>query len=583
MSNNRIFRLGAVAVVSTLAAATLVAQQKPAPAGDPVTISFRALTSAGSPVTDLTAADIALKVGGRDRVIRSFERLRLGEDTAERTIPLPFATNVVPASGPRDTIVMIDDESIPPGEEKRVVAAMDQYLAALGPGDRVGIVTVQDRGLNVGLTTDRDKVRAGLKATAGRAPSAETADNAACRTRRVMDAITSIAGNIPPGSAPVSVLTFTTGVSVPAVSTTMARLRTANDSTSLCDVQARDFQQIERATLSSAINLHVVAAALSSSTPMQQGLENLAGASGNPLVELAKSGDSELVRVARESTAWYRVSFVADANERNDDVQRVEVQSKRAGVETRSRSQVLIAKAPASTQPASPKDMLREATVHRDFEFRAAAYTSQEPGSDKVKVVILLEPVDTTLTVKSASVGLFDPKGKLSVQGTGEAANLARSPGTMAVLASPGMYRLRVAAVDNLGHGGTVDTDIDVSLTKAAALQMGSLILGVADGGSFAGRLKFSSEPAAIGYLEVYGAPAAAQLTGQLEIAATPTGPALATAATKVLDGGEGRKVILGGVSILELPASDVLLRMVVSLDGKPVGQVIRTLRKVAR
>lgn len=578
--------LVALAVAASFAAATALSAQQQIPA-EPVTVSFRALTSSGSPVTDLTANDVTLKVGGRDRVIRSFDRLRLGESAAtERAIPPAFGTNAIAATGLRDTIVVIDDQSLPPGDEKRVVAAMDLYLSALGPTDRVGIVTVQDRGLNVPITSDREKIRAGFKATAGRAPSAESTDESTCRTRRVLDAITSLAGSIPPGGTPVTVLMFTTGVTVPGSGATMTRMRTSasTDAPSVCDVQNRDFQQLERSMMASAINLYVVAAALSPTTAMHQGLENLAGVSGNPLMEVVKGGDSDLVRIARESDAWYRASFVPDASERTGDLARVEVHSKRPGVETRARTQVVVPKPAASSQPASAKDMLREARVRRDFEFRAAAYTSQEPGSDKVKVVVLFEPADPGAVVKSAVVGLFDAQGKLTVQGTAEAANLTRAPAMMAVLANPGKYRLRVAAVDAANRGGTVDIDVDVALTQAGALKLGSMILGVADGGSFAGKLQFGAEPAAIGYVEVYGVPAGGQLSAQLEIAESENGRALATAATKVLgDSADGRRVILGGASIAQLPAGDVLFRMVVSLDGKPVGQVVRTLHKASR
>ena len=47
--------------------------------------------------------------------------------------------------------------------------------------------------------------------------------------------------------------------------------------------------------------------------------------------------------------------------------------------------------------------MLREARVYRDFELHAGAYFSKEPGSDKVKVLVLFEPaadgVKTTAAV----------------------------------------------------------------------------------------------------------------------------------------------------------------------------------------
>jgi hypothetical protein len=581
---NRLFRLGVVAAVAPLTVAALFAQPKPGSAAEPVNVLFRALTSAGSPVTDLTAADIVLKVGGRERAIRGFDRLRLGDAAGNQVADTAaFATNVPAATGPRDTLIVIDDQSIPPGEEKRLVAAVEQYLSALGPSDRVGVAYVQDRGLNVLMSNDRDRLRAGLKATTGRAPAVESSDDAICRTRRVIDALISVSGTVPSASVPVTVLMFTTGVAPPPVALSMAKKGGFQDPpTSACEVTVREYQQLERAVAGSAVNLFVVAASLSTSTAMQQGIENLAGASGNPLMELAKGGDSDMARVARENTAWYRVSFLADAAERTGSVQRIEVQTKRPGVSAKTRSQVLMPKA-VSSQPASAKDMLREARTHRDLEFRAQAYTSMEPGSDKVKVMVLLEPVDPSVVLKSATVGLFDRSGKLAVQGTAEAANLARTPGVMAVLANPGKYRLRVAAVDGASRGGTVDIDVDASLITAGALKFGSLILGVADG-AFAGRLQFTTEPAAIGYLEVYGLPAGGQLSAQMEFAQSPTGPALATAPTRILgDSADGKRVIIGGVSIAQLPPGDIVCRMVVSLDGKPVGQAVQTLHKASK
>jgi len=571
-------------LIGALTSASAGEQQAAGAAGGtPVTVEFRAVTTAGSPVNDLKVTDITLKVAGRERVIKTFDLIQLGDAPVpdRNTVPSPFATNALRVSGTRDTVLVIDDESIAPGDETRLRLALDQYLSGIGVGDRVGIVTVMDRGGNVSLTNDRDKLRAAMKTLVGRARTGESADDAACRTRRSLGALISVAQGFPPGGLPVTVLFFTTGLTPPGTATMSRMGGSATTPTSVCEVQPRDYQQFADATLETAASIYVVSAALSSSTTLQSGMENLSGISGNPLVQLVRGGDSDIVRVARENSAWYRVAFVPEANERSGSVQRVDVQVKRSGVESHARPQVLIPKATPSSQVSIAKDMLREAKVHRDFEFRAAAYSSQEVGSDKVKLVVLFEPTDPTQAVKSAVVGLFDQKGKLVVQGTAEAANLTRAPATLAILANPGVYRMRVAAVDAAGHGGTVDADVDVSLTRAGSIQMGSLILGVADGGSFAGRLTFGAEPAAIGYLEVYGLAPGAKLSAVLEISQTVGGPAVTAGATKILgDGADGRRVILGGVPIDQLPAGDVVLRMVVSLDGKPVGQVTRTLRK---
>jgi hypothetical protein len=39
-------------------------------------------------------------------------------------------------------------------------------------------------------------------------------------------------------------------------------------------------------------------------------------------------------------------------------------------------------------------------------------------------------------------------------------------------------------------------------------------------------------------------------------------------------------RVAFGGFSVAALPPGEYLMRAVVSLDGKPVGKVVRTLRK---
>lgn len=577
-------------LIVLLAAAAVPAQQSPAPkAGPLVNVEFRAITAAGSPVFDLKAADVTLKVDGRERAIRAFDLLRLGDDSAgpaRAEIAAPFATNTPNLGGPRDTLLVIDDESIAPGDEKRIALALDQYLSGLGAADRVGLLTVQDRGLNVSLSNDHAVIRKAMAATTGRASSAESADDAACRTRRDLGALISIAGNFPPEGSPVTVLFFSTGLTPPGTATISNMSKSSATSTNMCEVMPRDYQQFERATLASALNIYVVAAALAPSPTLQTGIENLAGLSGNAMVQLVKGGDSDMVRVARENAAWYRMSFEPDMAERNGSTKRVEVQMKRSGVDAHVRPQVVIPKVDMAAFNAQPsvKDMLREARIRRDFQFRAAAFASRETGSDKVKLLVLFEPVESSVVVKSAIVGLYDSKGKLTVQGTGEAANLGRTPSMIAVLASPGVYRMRVAAVDASGRAGTVDSEINVSLTRADPLQLGTLVLGVSDAGSFAGRLSFSTESAAISYLEVYGAAVTGQLSAVVEIAESETGPSLADGSTKVLgDGADGHRVILGGIPITQLRAGDYVVRMVVSLDGKPVGRVVRTLRKNAK
>jgi len=218
--------------------------------------------------------------------------------------------------------------------------------------------------------------------------------------------------------------------------------------------------------------------------------------------------------------------------------------------------------------------------VYRDLPLRAAAFASRDESAGTVRIVVLVEPVDAAASLKSAAVGLFDEKGKLSVQATADPADLARTPPMLAAVAKPGSYRMRVAATDAAGRSGTVDIDVKAELTGADALKLSSLVLGVAEAGKFAGRLQFYTEPTAVAYLEIYGV-AKGALSADLELADTENGPASVSGAMRITGGAsDDRHVALGGIPIGALPPGDIVVRAIVSIDGKPVGRVTRTLRK---
>jgi hypothetical protein len=139
---------------------------------------------------------------------------------------------------------------------------------------------------------------------------------------------------------------------------------------------------------------------------------------------------------------------------------------------------------------------------------------------------------------------------------------------------------MRVAATDAAGRSGTVDIALKAELTDAGALKLSSLVLGVAEEGKFAGRLQFDTEPTAVAYLEIYGAMKGA-LSADLELAETENGPASVSGAMRITGGAsDDRHVALGGIPIGSLPPGDIVVRAIVSVDGKPVGRVTRTLRK---
>jgi hypothetical protein len=144
----------------------------------------------------------------------------------------------------------------------------------------------------------------------------------------------------------------------------------------------------------------------------------------------------------------------------------------------------------------------------------------------------------------------------------------------------PGAYRLRVAAIDTTGRSGATDYDVVAEVVRSGPLKLSSLVLGLSRGGSFAPRLQFTTEPLAVAYVELEGAPAGARLSAGLEVAQSPNGPALVTVPLSIENTGENRYAATGAIPLGALPAGDYIVRAMIGLEGHPMTRVVRTIRK---
>jgi hypothetical protein len=195
----------------------------------------------------------------------------------------------------------------------------------------------------------------------------------------------------------------------------------------------------------------------------------------------------------------------------------------------------------------------------------------------------MAEPVDQGVTLKAASAGFYDENGKLVAQASADEGGITRTPPMIATVVPAGRYRMRVAAIDAAGRTGAVDSTMEAKLGGDGPLALSSLVLGVSADGRFAGRLLFHDEPTAVAYLEIYGA-AAGEVAAELQLSEREDGPVAVRGAMRISGGqNDDRRVALGGIPIGQLPPGDIVVRAVVSLDGKPVGSASRTLRKAER
>jgi len=151
------------------------------------------------------------------------------------------------------------------------------------------------------------------------------------------------------------------------------------------------------------------------------------------------------------------------------------------------------------------------------------------------------------------------------------------------IIVPAGTYRMRVAAIDGSGRAGTVDTEVNANLESAGPVTLSAMMVGVAapDGG-FAPRLLFAGDKGAFGYFEIYGIPKGATVAVRLEIAPSPDGAALVSDDAPLTPGPtDDTRIAYSGYAIDGMPPGDVVMRALISVDGKPAGRLVRTVRKI--
>ena len=235
---------------------------------------------------------------------------------------------------------------------------------------------------------------------------------------------------------------------------------------------------------------------------------------------------------------------------------------------------------------AALSDMLRQPRTWNDLPLRLAVFPVLDVERDKLRLLVLAEPEDPAIALAWAEFALIAPSGVVVATWKAENADLATRPIMTAALAPVGAYRLRMAASELSGRRGTVDYEFDARLTPAGTLALGPMMFGGIANQAFLPYLQFPAEADAVmAYAEIYGRPAATDmLASTFEIAATADGPPLASVAGSVrTTPNDDRRATLGTIDLTALSTGDYLVRAIVTLNGKEIGRVSRTLRKAAR
>ena len=562
--------------------------------GQIASVDFVVVSRTGQPVTDLRADEVTLRIGNKNRPIRNLQFIQVAADMrgaaaapVDPVEPLapPFASNLkTVADSPRSFLIVVDDESMPIGEEQKLRAALNSFVRDLPPADSVALVTVPRGGLKVGLTTDRDLLRREIATISPITPI----DAPICRTRSTLITLeTTLLRLIRPSDQPVIVAFLSASL---LGQSRMEQAPAPNRGSlsaqaGVCYLHTDDFARVGKALAARRAQLYIINPDFSQA-PVQEGIENLQGQTGAPLFHLGAAGtEPGLYKMARETSAYYVATFTTDPEERNGEAQSASIRVTRRDVEVRGKPYVVLPAAsplPAasSTTVTTAFDMVRNGRQYRDLPLRATTASFRNPNGS-VNVVGWFEPLDTSVRIMTAAAALVNDAGRAVAYWEGEADKMLSWPTAIGLNVPPGTYRLRLAAIDSTGRLGLVDDQLVAEIRQAGPVQISGLMLGVSSASGFAPRLQFSAEREAVAYLEMYGLGEGTAAGAMIEVARTTNGPAFLTLkATFAPTPVDGRFMVTATIPLSNLAAGSYVVRAIVAAPGQPAARAIRTLRK---
>ena len=597
-------RHACVAVLSLLVpfvtgAATGIATRQAGLAGERPsgpTVDFTAVLADGTPVIDLEASEVQVRINGRVRIIRALRRVAAAPQPiapgAAPGLPAPFGTNDTVFVG-RTFAVVVDQESFEPGREQLLRRAVEGLLMQLAPADQTMVVALPFAGVMASLTSDATRIRLAMERLAGQGARSESGSDLACRTRRFLDALHGFLQGQAGRSSPLTVVLFTAGLAAPRRDAPMTR------GPGMCELLVEHFEQVTAAACAARANFFVVppddigmtgerwresiggVGFLGSNNPLE-GIEHIIGVTGGVRLPLDASGTGALFRVARESAAYYVAELEPERDEALGRSRALDVRLSRRGATVRAR--------PATTfdQPrregSAPRlalsDLLLSRQAYTDLRLRVGGFTVREPDG-RLRVGIVTEPADPAASLDSVGAVLVEGSDRVAARWF--AADTLDRPLLGAVAAPPGTYRLRVVAIGSDGRFGAAEDVVEVGLIPVGPLSLGSLLLGLSRDGGVAPRLQFGDEPTALASFDIYGGAAGMPISAALEVARDPDGPAIASLPLTLARAGDTRVVATGAVPIGALPPGDYVVRGIIRLADGTTGRVSRTLRKAAR
>ncbi len=382
-------------------------------------------------------------------------------------MPPPYGTNDDVAAG-RQFVLVIDQESFVAGRERLFRDAIEGLTAQFTPADRAMIAALPFGGVALPFTSDIARVRLAAGRVTGQGSRTETGSDLACRTRRFLESLDGLLRAQPAPASPQTLVLFTAGLAAPRRDAPLGVLP------GMCELIVDVFRHVATAASAARANIYILQPAdvgigtslprptaggvgdLGSDNPLE-GIEHLAGVTGGARLALDAAGTASLLRVAKESSAYYAAELEPVRGEVFGRSRPLAVRVARRGTTVRVRPEITLTD---TVRPATGRltisDLLGSTESITDLRLRVDGFTVRD-ADGKLRVGVLVEPVDASATLTSAGAILIDASGRVPTHW--HARDASERPLLGAMTVPPGTYRVRAAAIDANGRPGAAEAD----------------------------------------------------------------------------------------------------------------------------
>lgn len=607
---------------------------------DLVTADVTVIDGDGRPVQGLTAADFTLTVDGRPRKVSTAEYVAYGKRAADgnrRGSPAVFSTNA--AGGGRLIMLVVDQTSIAPGRGRAALESATRFVSQLSPADRVGLMGIPGVGDPIDFTTNHALIQATLPRLVGQAEVFPTSYRIAiseamaiqrgdrtalntllereCGSQRVLEDQESCRSRLVADVAGLATLvrerTITSVAAMRAVVERCAKIPGPKTVVYLSEGLVADnlseLTWLGPAAARAQVTVQVMQleppgadAALAAEPPTpgrdralaREGLGILAGTTRGGVFSIASTADVAFARLAQELSGYYVLGFEPEASEKDGQPHKIRIAvAGRSGVEVRARSEFTFDVRRVKADDTLLADALQSPLLATDIGLRLAAFTFRDPASERLRILMVAE-VDRAANPEghlALAYVMATDKGQVLSTQINRDVQAPINPTTkvqtftdVVVSEHDGPHILKVAVLDDKGRVGSVEHGFRPALSAVGDLKAGDMLLA-AERGQSKGAVPVLSGEFTTGsvnpYIELYASSADVLKNASVifEVAVSEQGRAIDGAAGRVQPASAespNRRAIEASIATSLLPPGDYVVRAVVNMDGRKVGQIVR-------